>query len=377
MGVPNGTESVKMLTSGKVRNPYEVLELPSNATPEEIRAAFRRLGAKHHPDRHQDSPTAHARFKEINTAFQILSDPNKRAAFDRFGSAAFQPGGNAGVDSVGFDAVVADVLRAMGLGRSDGTITVDVELTFAEAAEGCSKEVHYERLDHCRICDGSAAAAGSSTATCTACGGRGRVRFREGLLSLLSERSCSKCRGTGRMPSRPCPACEGRGLTKMPQSVNVAIPPAAEHGSVQSVPKAGHRLTPNGKQGKLDVTVKVLPHPFFSRSGDDILCRVPISIVTAAVGGQVEIPTLTGKIKLTVPAATQPGSVLRVRGKGLAHRLRAGKGDQLCEIIVEVPTELSPRAKHLLLEVAEELSRSQNVQPQQRSFMDKLRQFFD
>ncbi|HEU5076515.1 MAG TPA: J domain-containing protein [Polyangiaceae bacterium] len=376
-GVPNGTESFEMLTSGKVRNPYEVLELPSNATPEEIRAAFRRLGAKHHPDRHQDSSTAHARFKEINAAYQILSDPKKRAAFDRFGSAAFQPGGNAGFDGVGFDTVVADVLRAMGLGRADGTVTVELELSFTEAAEGCTKEVRYERIDHCRICDGSAAAAGATTTTCTACGGKGRVRFREGLLSLLSERPCSKCRGTGLMPSRPCAACEGRGLTKLPHSLDVTIPPAVDNGWTQSVARAGHRLTPKGKHGKLDVTVKVLPHPFFSRSGDDVLCRVPISIVTAAVGGQVEIPTLTGKIKLSVPAATQPGSVLRVRGKGLAHRLRSGKGDQLVEIVVEVPSEVTPRARQLLLELGEELGRNQNVQPQQRSFMDKLRQLFD
>ena len=179
------------------------------------------------------------------------------------------------------------------------------------------------------------------------------------------------------MPSRPCGACEGRGLTKLPHSVSVAVPAAVENGSVQSVARAGHRLTPHGKHGKLDVTIKVQPHPFFTRSGDDILCRVPVSIVTATVGGQVEIPTLTGKIKLTVPAATQPGHVLRVRGKGLAHRLRSGKGDQLVEILVEVPSALSPRARELLLELGEELGRSQNVQPQQRSFMDKLRQLFD
>lgn len=374
--VPNGTPSVKMLTSGKVRNPYEVLELPSNATPEEIRAAFRRLGAKHHPDRHQDSSAAHARFKEINAAYQILSDPKKRAAFDRFGSAAFQPGGNVGFDGVGFDTVVADLLRAMGLGRSDGTVSIDLELTFTEAAEGCTKEVRYERIDHCRICDGSAAAAGATTTTCTACGGKGRVRFREGLLSLLSERPCSKCRGTGRMPSRPCPACEGRGLTKLPHSLNVVVPPAVDSGSVQTIARGGHRLIPHGKHGKLEVTVRVLPHPFFSRSGDDVLCRVPVSIVTAAVGGQVEIPTLTGKIKLMVPPATQPGSVLRVRGKGLAHRLRSGRGDQLVEIVVEVPSALSERARQLLLELGEELGRSQDVQPQQRSFMAKLRQLF-
>ena len=177
------------------------------------------------------------------------------------------------------------------------------------------------------------------------------------------------------MPTRPCQACDGRGLTKLPHSVSLVVPPAAEHASIVSLPRAGHRLTPNGKHGKLEVTIRVLSHPFFSRAGDDVLCRVPVSIVTAAVGGQIEIPTLSGKIKLTVPAATQPGTVLRVRGKGLSHRLRAGKGDQLVEIAVEVPSDLSPRAKELLLQLGEELARA--VQPQQRSFMDKLRELFD
>lgn len=358
-----------------MRNPYEVLELPSNATPDEIRAAFRRLAAKHHPDRNQSSASAQARFTEINTAYQILSDPQKRAAYDRFGSAAFRPGGNAGFEAIGLDTVVADLLRAMGLGRTDGNISREVELTFVEAAEGCSKVVSYERIDHCRTCEGSGAARGARTKTCTACAGRGRVRFREGLLSLLTERPCSKCRGTGKMPSHACVSCEGRGLGKMPQAVTVTVPPGVDNGFTQTIPRAGHRLIPDGKHGRLEVTFKVRPHPFFSRSGDDILCRVPISIVTASVGGQVDVPTLSAKIKLTVPPGTQSGTVLRVRGKGLPHRLRSGNGDQLVEIAVEVPNQLSDRAKRLLLELGEELG--QDVQPQQRSFMDKLRELFD
>ena len=177
------------------------------------------------------------------------------------------------------------------------------------------------------------------------------------------------------MPSHPCISCEGRGLSKLPHAVTVNVPQGVDSGFTQTIPRAGHRLSPGGKHGRLEVTFRVQPHPFFSRTGDDILCRVPISIVTASVGGQVDVPTLSGKIKLTIPAGTQSGTVLRVRGKGLGHRLRAGNGDQLVEVAVEVPNQLSDRAKHLLLQLGDELG--QDVQPQQRSFMDKLRELFD
>ncbi len=363
-----------MLTWGEVRNPYDVLELPSNATAEEIRLAFRRLAAQHHPDRHRNSAEAQARFTEINAAYQILSDPQKRAAYDRFGSAAFRPGGNPGFDPTGFESVVADLFKAVGFGRSDGTISQTLQLSFEEAAEGCNKELSYERIDHCPACHGSGAAPHTRSSTCSACEGRGRVRFQQGLLSLLSERTCSKCRGTGRIPEQACNTCQGRGLSRGMHSILVQVPAGAVHGSIQTVPRAGHRLVPSGKQGRLEVTLRVSSHPFFSRSGDNILCRVPISFVTAALGGQVEIPTLSGKIKLTVPPSTQPGTVLRVRGKGLAHRLRAGRGDQLVEIAVEVPARLSARAEELLKELGKELDR--DAEPQQRSFMDKLKELF-
>ena len=364
----------EMLTWGEVRNPYDVLELPSSATPDEVRAAFRRLAAQHHPDRHRNSAAAQERFTEINTAYQILSDPQKRAAYDRFGSAAFRPGGNPGFDAAGIESVVADLFKAVGLGRSDGTISQTLHLSFEEAAEGCKKELSYERIDHCPACRGSGAAPHSRSSTCSACEGRGRVRFQQGLLSLLSERTCSKCRGTGRIPEQACSGCQGRGLSRGMYSVVVQVPAGAADGSTQSVPRAGHRLVPAGKHGRLELTLRVSAHPFFSRSGDDILCRVPISFVTAALGGQVEIPTLSGKIKLTVPPATQPGTILRVRGKGLSHRLRAGRGDQLVEMVVEVPARLSARAEELLHALGKELG--QDAEPQQRSFMDKLKEIF-
>lgn len=359
-----------MLTWVKVRNPYEVLELPSNASADEIRLAFRRLAALNHPDRHRNSQAAQARFTEINSAYQILSDPHRRAAYDRFGEAAFRPGG-AGAASVSFETVVTELLRAVRAGRSDGSIKQVLEVGFVEAAEGCQKSMRYERITHCNVCDGSGASRGSRSTRCAACAGKGRLRTADGLLSMLRERTCSKCRGTGRTALVSCRECGGRGLGKYEHVVSVVVPPGTIDGASQSIAGAGHRLVPNGKYGRLEVTIRVLSHPFFTRSGDDIRCSVPISMVTAALGGQVDIPTLSGKIKLTIPAATQPGTVLRVRGKGLAHRLRSGRGDQLVEVLVEVPTQLSDRARHLLSELNLEIGREQA--PQQRSFMDRLK----
>ena len=363
-----------MLTWVKVRNPYDVLELQSNATADEIRLAFRRLAAQHHPDRHQNSAQAQARFTEINNAYQILSDPHKRAAYDRYGGAAFQPGGSPG-PGIAFESVVAEVLRAVKAGKSDGSIRQVLELDFVEAAQGCNKQLRYERISHCVNCEGTGAAPGSSHTECRACHGRGRVRSQQGLLSLLSERTCSKCRGTGRRVERPCQACQGRGLGKYEHAVRVSVPAGTLDGATQSIAGAGHRLVPGGKYGRLEISMRVLAHPFFTRSGDDLRCSVPISFVTAALGGQVEIPTLAGKIKLTIPSGTQPGSVLRVRGKGLQHRLRSGKGDQLVEVSVEIPTALNERARSLLADLSREISSEQ--QPVQRSFMDKLKEWID
>jgi molecular chaperone DnaJ len=362
-----------MLTWVKVRNPYEVLELPSNASSDEIRLAFRRLAALSHPDRHQNSQEAQARFTEINSAYQILSDPHKRAAYDRYGERAFRPGGTAGA-TVNFETMVTELLKAVRAGRSDGSVKQVLELSFAEAAEGCHKQVRYERINHCSACNGSGAARGSSTTRCAACSGKGRVRTAEGILSILRDRTCSKCRGTGRLAISSCRDCGGRGLGRYQHSVDVDVPPGTIDGATQSVPGAGHRLVPNGKYGRLEISIRVLSHPFFSRSGDDILCTVPVSMVTAALGGQVEIPTLSGKIKLTIPVATQPGTVLRVRGKGLQHRLRSGRGDQLVEVKVEVPSQLSERARDLLTELDKEIGSEQA--PEQRSFVERLKDLF-
>ena len=362
-----------------VRDPYEVLGVGRGATPGEIKAAFRRLAVQHHPDKNPGDPEAPTRFKELNLAHQILSDPNKRAAYDRYGAQAFAPGGRAGVqdfvDLGGLDEIFGDLLGAFGFRGGDrGDIRKSIELTFEEAALGAEKELRYERVDTCGTCHGRGAQPGTRVETCGACGGRGRVRFQQPLLPLAVERTCSRCRGSGNIPNTPCSGCGGKGLAAAQRVLRVELPAGVEAGSTRTVEQAGNRTRIDRAPGNLEIAVEVSAHPFFRRVGDEVVCKVPISFVQAALGGEVDVPTLTGKIKLRVPPATQSGSVLRVKGKGFPHRLRSGNGDQLVEVTVEVPAKLNDRARELVELLGRELG--EDVQPQQHSFLEKLRSLF-
>jgi molecular chaperone DnaJ len=359
-----------------VRDPYDILGVGRGATDTEIKAAFRRLAAQHHPDKNPNDPEAPNRFKEVNAAHQILSDPDKRAAFDRFGEAAFRPGGGPGnVDFSGIDGLFEDILGAFGLrGTERGTVKKTLEVTFEESARGTTKELVFDRLESCDRCRGRGAAPGARVDTCSACGGRGRVRFQQAFLPIGVERPCSRCRGIGSIPSERCPHCDGAGVAKKEHRVKVDVPSGVEPGSSKTLPGEGSRLRPDRPPGDLELVIDVAPHPFFRRSGDDVLATVPITFTQAALGGEVEVPTLDGKVKLRIPPSSQPGAVLRIRGKGFPRRLRPGSGDQLVEIAVEVPERLTDRAKTLLEALGQELG--EDVQPQRRSFLEKLRGLF-
>jgi molecular chaperone DnaJ len=362
-----------------MRDPYQVLGLDRSASEGDVRGAFRRLAAQHHPDRNPDDPEAINRFKEVNQAYQILEDPEKRAAWDRYGEAAFQPGGGGGKHvhfDMSFDGIFGDILGAFGFRTSErGDIKQSVSVTLEEAARGCEKTVHYECTDVCERCTGSGGEPDTEVSTCSACGGGGRVRFKQGMLPFAVERPCSRCRGRGRIPSVPCTRCSGAGLVKRKKKAEVQVPPGADTGSSRLVSEAGHRTALNKPAGDLEVTIEVEDHPFFERSGDDLVCEVPLSFAQAALGGEVDVPTLEGKVKLRVPEATQPGNVLRIKGKGMPHRIRGGRGDQLVEVKLEVPTQLSDRARELIGALASELG--EDVQPQQRTFVEKLKAWFD
>jgi molecular chaperone DnaJ len=362
----------------QVHDPYEVLGVNRNATQAEIRTAFRKLAAEHHPDKNPDDPGAQTRFKEINAAYQILNDEQRRAAYDRYGPAAFVRGEApdfVDLGSLGLDGLFGDLLGAFGIRTGDrGDLRHRVLLTFEEAVLGCTKEITYQRLDRCERCTGAGGEPGSRVEQCRACGGRGRVRFQQGMLPLAIERPCSACRGTGKIPATSCAGCEGRGLVTTSRTLEITIPAGVEDGATRVIEGGGNRTRPERPPGDLELHVQVKPHPFFRRDGDDIVCSVPITFAVAALGGEVEVPSLGGKLKVRVPSSTQPGSVLRIKGKGAPHRYRAGRGDQLVEVSVEVPTKLTPRAEKLIEELGRELG--EDVQPQQRTFVEKLRSLF-
>jgi molecular chaperone DnaJ len=374
------------MASGNTRDHYEVLGIERSASADEIKLAFKKLAIQHHPDRNPDDPQASIRFKEINASHQVLSDPQRRAMYDRFGHGAegsgspFASGGPfaGGVVDIGdlnFDGILGDLLGVFGVGRGDkGDIKRDLDITFEEAAFGCEKEARYERVVACAECRGTGCAPGSVPETCSACVGRGRVRYQQGILPIAVERPCSRCKGTGKIVRDACGVCRGSALIAAPNSLIVTIPAGVEPGATRLVAGAGSRPRADRPPGDLEITIKVQPHPFFRRAGDDVICQVPITFAQASLGAEIEVPTLEGKGKLRVPPGTQPGSVLRIKSKGIPHRVGVGRGDQRVEVGIEVPVSLTARQKELLEQLAKELG--EDVQPLQKTFMEKLRELF-
>jgi molecular chaperone DnaJ len=363
-------------------DPYQVLGVGRAATQDEIKSAFRKLAAKHHPDRNQGNEASAQRFKEINAAYQILSDSKKRAMYDRFGPAgvgdrsASSPFAGVPIDfsELHIDGIFGDLLEVLGIRFGDrGDVQTEVVLTFEEAAFGCTKSATYDRIAECTTCAGRGNAAGTRLGTCTECGGRGRVRVQQPMLPIQVERTCSHCQGTGKVVSTPCAECRGGGQHKRKETVEVVVPPGVDNGSSRKLAGKGNAV--RGKRiGELEVVFRVKPHDLFRRNGDDVLCTLPLTFAQAALGDEIEIPTLDGKGILRVPAGTQPGTVLRVRGKGIPKRLTGGRGDQLVEVQVEIPSHLNERQKELIVQLSKELGES--VQPQRRTFVEKLKDLF-
>lgn len=369
-----------------MKDPYELLGVDRAATQDEIKAAFRKLAQKHHPDRNPDDPDAAQRFKEINAAYQILSDPKKREMFDRFGAqgAGGMPGGSPFAGGVPFDfadlnldGFFGDLLGALGIkvGQA-GPLQKEVKLTFEEAAFGCTKELTYERVEPCVDCGGTGSAKGSDPVTCKDCKGRGRVRVQQGVLPIAIERPCPACKGSGRVVTDPCRACRGAAVVSKPRTIEITVPPGTENGATKLVERGGNFARADRPAGDLELIIRVAAHEFFRRVGDDIVCSLAISFPLAALGGEIEVPTLDGRGKLRIPAGTQPGTVLRVKGKGIPRRVIQSRGDQLVEIGIEVPKELSADQKKLIEELASTLG--QKIQPvaPESSFLDKLKNLF-
>ena len=374
-------------------DPYDVLGVQRNATPEELKAAFRKLAAKHHPDRNPGDSEAHNRFKEVNTAYQLLSDPQKRAMFDRFGAAGVGGGGAAaspfsGVPfdiadfaaNIPMDGIFGDLLGRLGFRPGDkGDLRKELIITLEEAAFGAEKELSYERVEVCGDCGGGGSKPGSSPTVCPVCSGKGRVRLQQGLIPIVMERECSRCSGRGRIVVDPCVSCRGAGLLAKSRTIVVTIPPGIEHGATRLVERGGNVARPDRGPGDLELVIQIAPHAVFKRAADDVLSAITVSFPQACIGGEVQVPTLDGRGRLKIPAGTQPGHVLRVKGKGMPKRVTGGRGDQLVEVRVAVPQVLTPRARELVEALAEELGQTihpPTVSPEEKSFVDKIKDFF-
>ncbi|MEM9188491.1 MAG: molecular chaperone DnaJ [Myxococcota bacterium] len=359
------------------RDYYEILGVQRSADADEIKRAFKKLAIEFHPDRNPDNPAAEEKFKEASQAYQVLSDPDKRARYDQLGHAAFErSSGPGGYDSVDLgsmaeilEGLFGDVFGRRKKGARD--LTYDLELDFAEAALGCEKTIEVTRPTICETCRGSGAAPGTTVTTCQTCRGRGVVKFQRGLFS--ASRPCSTCGGTGKRIEHPCATCNGTGAVPKTEVLEVKIPAGVEDGSVRTVRNAGEQ-TANGS-GNLHVYIRVKEHTLFARDGADILCTVPIGFPQAVLGAELEIPTLEGKVRMKLPPGSQSGRIFRLRGKGIPVFGGAGKGDQLVKVVVEVPEKINRRQRKLLEELAAEMGT--DTLPQRSSFMAKLRDLFD
>lgn len=373
------------------RDYYEVLGVPRGATDEEIKKAYRKLAVKYHPDKNPGDKTAEEKFKELGEAYEALSDANKRAAYDQYGHAAFDRRAGGGFGGGGGFHDPFDIFREVfggggsifddlfGGARSDPSqphrgddLRYDLELTFQEAARGCEKEITVTKPEVCDHCSGSGAEAGSRTRTCTGCGGRGQVITSRGIFSIAQ--TCPQCQGAGRVIDRPCRECRGTGRREKASKIKLRVPAGVDSGSRLRSAGNGEAGYRGGPPGDLYVVLHVRAHEFFQRDGDDLLCEVPVSFVQAALGAEIEVPTLDGKTTIKVPAGTQPGTMFRLKGRGLKNIQGYGHGDLHVRINVEVPTHLTAAQKAKLQEFADLCNGKES--PISQGFFEKARKLF-
>jgi molecular chaperone DnaJ len=374
------------------RDYYEVLGVNRGASDEEIKKAYRKLAVKLHPDKNPGDKTAEDKFKEIGEAYEALSDPQKRAAYDQFGHAAFDPrarasraggfsGGNFhdpfeifrevfGGSSI-FDSFFGGSADPSQPRRGDD-LRYDLEITLEEAALGCDKEISVTKPDRCETCEGSGMEHGSKIRTCSTCGGRGQVLTSRGIFSIAQ--TCPHCQGAGRILEKPCKACHGEGKRQRSSKIKLRIPAGVDAGSRLRSAGNGEAGFRGGPPGDLYVMLHIQAHEIFQRDGDDLLCEVPVSIVQAALGAEIEVPTLDGRTSINISAGTQPGTVFRVKGKGVKNLQGYGHGDLHVRIQVEVPTRLTAEQKARLQAFAE--SCGEDANPISKSFFEKARKLF-
>jgi molecular chaperone DnaJ len=379
------------------RDYYEVLGVARDASEDALKKAYRKLAMKWHPDRNQGDKEAEAKFKELNEAYDVLKDPERRAAYDRYGHAAFEPGGPAagpggfgGGGGSPFGGAFEDIFEEMfgrfgGAGRGRGGATgrgadlrTQVEISLEEAFAGTKTTIRIPTSVTCEACRGTGAEGGASSGvqTCGTCGGQGKVRAQQGF--FLIERTCPTCGGSGRVIKNPCKICHGAGRVQRERNLSVTIPPGVEDGTRIRLAGEGEAGLRGAPAGDLYVDVAVRPHPIFQRDGANIHIRVPLRMTQAALGGHVEVPTIDGgRARVTIPAGTQTGDQFRLRGKGFSVLRSAARGDMYVQVSVETPRNLTPRQRELLEQFEAEAAKGGKTSPESEGFFAKVKEFWD
>lgn len=372
------------------RDYYEVLGVAKNTSEDEIKKAYRKLAMKYHPDRNPDSKESEDKFKEAKEAYEMLSNPEKREAYDRYGHAGVDPnmggGGFGGAGAGGFADAFGDIFGDIfggGRGRGGGPqvyrgadLRYNLEITLEQAASGFDTTIRVPSSDKCETCNGSGAKPGTSASTCGTCNGHGQVRMQQGFFSI--QQTCPKCHGTGKVITDPCSPCGGVGRIKRNKTLEVKIPQGIDNGMRIRVSGNGEPGTNGGPPGDLYVEIHIKPHAVFQREGDDLHCEMPISFVKAALGGEIEVPTLNGKASFTIPEGTQSGKTFRLRNKGVKGVRSGYAGDLFCHVLIETPVKLTEKQKDMLRDF-EKLTVEGGAKhsPQSKSWMDKVKDFFE
>ncbi|WP_312695316.1 molecular chaperone DnaJ [Caproiciproducens sp.] len=374
------------------RDYYEVMGVPKNATDEEIKKAYRKLAKKYHPDLNPGDKTAEAKFKEVNEAYEVLSDKDKKARYDQFGHAGVDPnfgGGAGGGSPFTGDIDLGDIFNSFfgggfGGGRSAnpnaprrGSDTeATVNISFEEAAKGCRKNVSFQKIDTCDDCGGSGAKKGTSAKTCPNCNGTGQVRInqRTPFGVVQTSRSCDRCGGTGKVIDSPCGTCGGTGRVRRQKTIEINVPAGIDNEQILSVSGQGNAGANGGPAGDLRVYVNVRPHPIFERRGNDVWCEVPITYTQAALGAEVVVPTIDGRVSYQVREGTQPGDVFKLKGKGIPRIGGHGRGDQFVRMTIEVPKNLTQKQKEILQQF-DNVAEEKNYQ-KRKNFIDKIKDMF-
>ena len=374
------------------RDYYEVLGVAKNASEEEIKKAYRKLAMKYHPDRNQNdtSKDAEDKFKECKEAYEMLSDAPKRAAYDQHGHAGVDPNMRGGPGTEGFGGfaeafgdIFGDMFNQGGRGRAQGgrqvyrgsDLSYAMEVTLEEAARGKDAQIRIPSWEACDTCHGSGAKVGTSAKTCTTCQGSGAVQMRQGFFSV--QQTCPHCRGTGKVIPEPCTSCSGQGKVKKQKTLEVKIPAGIDDGMRIRSTGNGEPGTNGGPPGDLYIEIRLKKHDIFERDGDDLHCQVPVSFITAALGGEIEVPTLAGKAAIDIPEGTQAGKQFRLRGKGIKGVRASYPGDLYCHIAVETPVKLTEHQRKLMRELEESLKKGGGRHsPSGESWTDKLKNLF-